>query len=193
MRWDATPLHIAHLGKKAVNLVEKSGKTTRRHSNKPKKNAAKINLDAIPEATSTSTTIICRNCLSYGIPAPHDHSTIIRLPSPHPTLAGRGRFCRQVNHAYISIPISSWKRIAQNGIIESVLGQIALPSTLDVIQKCVEYKVLPNFKYQCIQCHPTIWINCGWQCQRHLHGLLRRSLPHSHYRLIVYLGTDRRR
>ena len=36
-----------------------------------------------------------------------------------------------------------------NGSIESVLGQVALTSTLDVVQKCVEYKVVPNFKYQC--------------------------------------------
>ena len=27
---------------------------------------------------------------------------------------------------------------------------MALPSTLDVVQKCVEYKVVPNFKYQCV-------------------------------------------
>ena len=35
-----------------------------------------------------------------------------------------------------------------NGSIESVLRQVALPSTLD-IQKCVEYKVVLNFKYKC--------------------------------------------
>ena len=35
-----------------------------------------------------------------------------------------------------------------NGSIESVLGQVALPKTLDVVHKCVEYKVVPNFKYQ---------------------------------------------
>ena len=37
-----------------------------------------------------------------------------------------------------------------NGSTESVLGQVALPSTLDVVQKCVEYKVVPNFEYQCV-------------------------------------------
>ena len=37
-----------------------------------------------------------------------------------------------------------------NGSIESVLGQVVLPSTLDFVQKCVEYKVVPNFKYQCV-------------------------------------------
>ena len=45
-------------------------------SNKPKQNVEKINVDAISQAPSTSRTIICRNCLSHGIPAPHDHSTI---------------------------------------------------------------------------------------------------------------------
>ena len=34
-----------------------------------------------------------------------------------------------------------------NGSIESVLGQVALPSILDVVQECLEYKVVPNFKY----------------------------------------------
>ena len=37
-----------------------------------------------------------------------------------------------------------------NGSIELFLGQVALPSTLDVVQKCVEYKAIPNFKYQCV-------------------------------------------
>ena len=45
-------------------------------ANKPKRNVAKINVDAISQAPSTSATIICRNCLSHGTPAPHDHSTI---------------------------------------------------------------------------------------------------------------------
>ena len=36
-------------------------------ANKPKQNAATLNEDAINQAPSTSTTIICRNCLSYGI------------------------------------------------------------------------------------------------------------------------------
>ena len=37
-----------------------------------------------------------------------------------------------------------------NGSTESVLGQVALPSTLDVIQIYAEYKVVPNLKYQCV-------------------------------------------
>ena len=45
-------------------------------ANKREQNVAKINVDAITQAPSTSTMIICRNCLSYGTPAPHDHSTI---------------------------------------------------------------------------------------------------------------------
>ena len=43
-----------------------------------------------------------------------------------------------------------------NDSIESVLGQVAIPSILDVIQKCVEYKVVPNFKYQCVLCMDAI-------------------------------------
>ena len=73
---DATQCHIAHLGK----INPKPGKKIRDNyaqrllsANKPKQNAAKINVDAITQAPSTSTTIISRTCLSYGIPAPHDH------------------------------------------------------------------------------------------------------------------------
>ena len=35
-----------------------------------------VKVDAISQAPSTSTPLICRNSLSYGIPAPHDHSTM---------------------------------------------------------------------------------------------------------------------
>ena len=45
-------------------------------ANKAKRNVAKINVNAISQAPSTSTMIICRNCLSYGTSAPHDHSAI---------------------------------------------------------------------------------------------------------------------
>ena len=45
-------------------------------SNNPKQNVAQINVNPISRAPPTSTTIICRNCLSHGIPALHDHNTI---------------------------------------------------------------------------------------------------------------------
>ena len=37
-----------------------------------------------------------------------------------------------------------------NGSIESALGQATLPCTVDGVQKYVDYKVVPNFKYQCV-------------------------------------------
>ena len=50
-------------------------------SKNPKQNAAKINVNAISQAPSISTTIICRNCFSYGIPAPHGYRTINISPN----------------------------------------------------------------------------------------------------------------
>ena len=40
------------------------------------------------------------------------------------------------------------RNLFNNASIVSVLGQVMLPSTLDVVLKCLDYKLVPNIKYQ---------------------------------------------
>ena len=199
--------------------------------NKPRQNVAKINVEAISQAPSTSTTIICRNCLSYGISAPHDHSTIkctkeqqifcykysggVRAclsPGESRTYLDSDKFSENVCAAlkfykqgtrfFVKLKIASREfealldsdstksilgnqgielvaefnqeikpsevkaTLFPNGSKESDLAQVVLPSTLDVVQKCVEYKVVLNFKYQCVLfvCHSTMVGPCSVSC-----------------------------
>ena len=59
------------------------------------------------------------------------------------SILGEEEFKQEIKHFEVEAILF------RNGSIESVFGHVALPSILDVAQKCVEYQIVPNFKYQC--------------------------------------------